>query len=189
MRTLVPRLLGSATAICFSLGFVLHAANTATAQDGRTDGDTEERESQPCRTLQYSIVSSGYQEKHLFNGVNWVMQGVQEGNSARYKGTGNDAPGLVVSADRKWEWVDPYAKFVCNEGWYWGQWVQQYLAVEQSGMVVPYGTEDEARSETVSSTAGGDSPNKEEKEVVWYVCWYYVYSDGSRSAYYRCDPM
>ena len=188
------RLLHGPTATCVA---VLAVALLGVATVGGAQGDGEDgAESIPCPAPS-SFQGTGWYQGKTWPDVNWNRDGGPTTfNTAWYKANGNRSPGVTVSADGKWEWINGRAHFRCDRYVYpFGIYVDAYAALPGTteGSVVPYGTEEEERSEEVPSDdvppnegGGGDGGIE---DVVWYLCWYYQYSDGTRSAYYRCDRI
>lgn len=144
-----------------------------------------EENEQPCEP-EPDIISSVYYQGHTFPAVVMTKIGANlTWNSARYKAQGNDAKDLVVSIDRKWQWINGYATFSCTVLWF----VNVYTSLKIEGQVVPYGTEED--SELVHDLPGGTTVGgpTEAGDDQWYLCWYTRYPDGSRSPYYYCEQV
>jgi hypothetical protein len=93
-----------------------------------------------------------------------------------------------LDATRRWEWLSPGGLVECSSYEVLpGFFVEDFKMSNFSGNVVPYGR-DEVESEitTDPGSLGGDGGNQFDD---YHICWYYRYPDGSRSAYYRCDPL
>jgi hypothetical protein len=102
---------------------------------------------------------------------------------AWYKGV--DDP--FISVTRKWEWLNPGGKFSCN---YFvivpGVLVlDDFKLMEGEGEVVPYGSEEEPAVESDVVAGGGETDDATDE----YLCFYYRYSDGSRSDYFYCERL
>lgn len=152
----------------------------------QTDGDEyTDDEQRPCQSMPGSFQADGYHQGKTFRDVEWDIIGEpKDENHAKYRGVGNIRPNLTVDVTRKWQWAYPTADFECTELYFPGPgWIRRYHATATTGSLLPYGEEEEERSETLSG--GGMEDETDE----WYICWYYQYPDGTRSPYYRCDPM
>jgi hypothetical protein len=51
-----------------------------------------------------------------------------------------------------------------------------------------YAVEAVPDEQTASGGTGGGGGDRSDT-FEYYICWYYLYADGSRSSYYRCDPV
>jgi hypothetical protein len=141
-----------------------------------------------------TFTATGYHQGKTYSSVSWDQFGgvfYTDGvPSSWYKSTGNIAPNLTVDNTRKWQWLDGRADFTCKhihvipgvlviEDWY---------AWRTSGSVVPYG-EDEATDTLPGSGLPPGMGGNQENQTELFICWYYLYPDGTRSEYFRCEQL
>lgn len=93
-----------------------------------------------------------------------------------------------MSSNGRWEWINGRVVIRCRERVWNGTLYQVLESREMFGNIVPYGDEDEIRQEETTSPGGAGEEYSGDDEHL-YLCWYYLYSDGSRSPYYACDQI
>jgi len=144
----------------------------------------------PCAPVE-EFTATGFHQRITFPNVVWKMKGAPTGlNTAWYRSLGNEVRNLTISIDRRWEWINPESHFQCNEIYFFGPgWLRRWHALETRGEVVPYGPDDEQAPEVRSETVRGGHEGDDDDTPVYYICWYYVYADGTRSEYYHCELL